>query len=86
MDGRTIIMHASRKLPRVIVELLERNGRKPESVAAFLMHQANLNLITRVAQALGVEESKFYSNIQRYGNTSSASVLIAADEWQKRGR
>ncbi len=85
MDGRTIIMHASRKLPRVIVELLERNGRKPESVAAFLMHQANLNLITRVAQALGVEESKFYSNIQRYGNTSSASVLIAADEWQAAG-
>ena len=45
------------------------------------MHQANQNLILRVAQALGVAEEKFYSNIRRYGNTSSASMLIAAAEW-----
>ncbi len=85
MDGRSIILHATRKLPRVIVEVLERNGCKPGDVGAFLMHQANLNLITKVAQQLGVEESKFFANIQRYGNTSSASVLIAAAEWRSGG-
>lgn len=85
MDGRSIILHATRKLPRVIVEVLERNNRKPESVGAFLLHQANLNLIAKVAQTLRVEESKFYSNIQRYGNTSSASMLIAAAEWRREG-
>jgi 3-oxoacyl-[acyl-carrier-protein] synthase-3 len=85
MDGRSIILHATRKLPRVILELLDHNGRKPDSIGAYLLHQANLNLITKVAQSLGVAESKFYVNIQRYGNTSSASVLIAATEWLDAG-
>jgi len=40
-------------------------------------------LILRVAQSLGVSESKFYCNVQRYGNTSSASILIAAAEWHR---
>jgi 3-oxoacyl-[acyl-carrier-protein] synthase III len=47
------------------------------------MHQANLNLITGVAQALAVPEDRFFRNIQRYGNTSSASLLIAAAEWRQ---
>jgi len=81
MDGRTVILHAARKLPRVISELLERNEVKPAEIGAYLLHQANLNLIARVAQALGVEERKFYCNLSRYGNTSSASLLIAAAEW-----
>lgn len=81
MDGRTIILQASRKLPRCIHELLERNRCCPADIGCFLMHQANLNLIVRVAQALKVPEERFYHNIARYGNTSSASVLIAASEW-----
>jgi 3-oxoacyl-[acyl-carrier-protein] synthase-3 len=85
MDGRTIILHASRKLPRAIGQLLERNGVKAEEVGAYILHQANLNLISRVAQALGAQQSKFFCNLRRYGNTSSASMLIAAAEW-RRGR
>lgn len=81
MDGRTIILHASRKIPRAIAQLLERNGLKPDEVGAYILHQANLNLITRVAQALKAQESKFFCNLSRYGNTSSASMLIAATEW-----
>jgi 3-oxoacyl-[acyl-carrier-protein] synthase-3 len=46
------------------------------------MHQANLNLIERVAQALKVPKERFFVNLARYGNTSSASLLIAADEWR----
>jgi 3-oxoacyl-[acyl-carrier-protein] synthase-3 len=83
MDGRTIILQAARKIPRAISELLERNRIAPAAVEAFLMHQANLNLITRVAQALAVPEDRFFRNIQRYGNTSSASMLIAAAEWRQ---
>ena len=45
------------------------------------MHQANQNLIDGVARALGVPSSRFYSNIRHYGNTSAASMLIAAAEW-----
>ena len=83
MDGRTIILQAARKIPRAIAELLERNRIPPTEVEAFLMHQANLNLVARVAQALAVPEDRFYRNIQRYGNTSSASLLIAAAEWRQ---
>jgi 3-oxoacyl-[acyl-carrier-protein] synthase-3 len=49
------------------------------------MHQANQNLMDRVARALEVPNDRIYSNIRKYGNTSSASMLIAADEWW-RGR
>ena len=81
MDGRTIILQASRKLPRAIFEVLDRNSMKASDVGTYLMHQANLNLITRVAQAIHVPESRFFRNVHRYGNTSSASLLIAGAEW-----
>lgn len=83
MDGRTIILHAARKIPRAIAELIERHRVPAVAVNAYLMHQANLNLITRVARALEVPEDRFFLNIQRYGNTSSASLLIAAAEWRQ---
>lgn len=81
MNGRSVILQASRKIPRAIQELLERHGRAPGDVDAFVMHQANQNLIDRVADALGVASERFFSNIRQYGNTSSASMLIAAKEW-----
>lgn len=81
MNGRSVILQASRKIPAAIVEVLERNGRAASSVKVFLMHQANQNLMDRAARALNVDSVRFYSNIRRYGNTSSASMLIAADEW-----
>jgi len=81
MNGRSVIMQASRKMPRAIVELLTRNHLKGNDVGAFLLHQANQNLIDKVARSVGVESGRFFSNIERYGNTSSASMLIAAAEW-----
>lgn len=86
MNGRTVILQASRKIPSAIRELLERHHILPTDVDAYLMHQANQNLIVRIAQALGVPAERFYSNIARYGNTSSASMLIAAAEWWREHR
>jgi 3-oxoacyl-[acyl-carrier-protein] synthase-3 len=83
MNGRSVILQASRKIPAAIRAVLERHGILPEQVSAFLMHQANQNLIVRIAEALGVPAERFYSNIDRYGNTSSASMLIAAAEWAR---
>jgi len=83
MNGMAVIRHATRKLPEVTNELLRRNQASAQTVSAFLMHQANQNLIDRVARALDVPASRFYSNIKRYGNTSSASMLIAAAEWRE---
>lgn len=85
MNGRSVILQASRKIPRAISDLLDKHGRKAADVGTFLMHQANQNLIDRVALALEVPAERFYSNIARYGNTSSASMLIAAAEWAEAG-
>jgi 3-oxoacyl-[acyl-carrier-protein] synthase-3 len=82
MKGLTVILQAARKLPAVIEEVLTRQNIAASEVAQFVMHQANQNLITRVAKSLGVDASKFFSNVAKYGNTSSASMLIAAAEWE----
>lgn len=80
MEGMAVIVNASRRVPAAIASLLERNGRAAADIGVFLMHQANVNLIARIAKALGVAPERFFTNIARYGNTSSASMLIAASE------
>lgn len=79
MNGMNVIRHASQKIPAAIREVL--GSLETCRISTFLMHQANQNLIDRVAKALGVETTRFFSNIRNYGNTSSASMLIAAAEW-----
>ena len=82
MKGLTVILQAARKLPAVIEEVLKRQNIAAKEVAQFVMHQANQNLITRVAKGLGVDASLMFSNVAKYGNTSSASMFIAAAEWE----
>lgn len=79
MVGLEVILQASRKIPRAVTDVLARHGLT--EAAHYLLHQANLNLIRKVATALKAPEEKFFVNINRYGNTSSASLLIAAAEW-----
>jgi 3-oxoacyl-[acyl-carrier-protein] synthase-3 len=81
MNGLAVIRHASTKIPAVINEALAKTSVSSQLIKAFVMHQANQNLIDRVSRALGVPSTVFYSNIRRRGNTSSASMLIAAAEW-----
>ena len=81
MNGLVVIRQAATRMPSAIREALERAGIAPAAVSAFLLHQANQNLLTRVAKSLDVPAERMFSNIARYGNTSSASLLIAAAEW-----
>jgi 3-oxoacyl-[acyl-carrier-protein] synthase III len=81
MNGLGVILQASRKIPNSIREVLDGAGVAPGEVSAFLIHQANQNLLNRVAKALAVAPERIFSNIARYGNTSSASLLIASAEW-----
>jgi 3-oxoacyl-[acyl-carrier-protein] synthase III len=85
MDGLSVIMQSSRKIPSAIAEVLSRNNVAASDVQAFLLHQANQNLLVRIAKALGVATDRVFSNVARYGNTSSASMLIAAAEWEQTG-
>ena len=86
MNGLTVILQAARKLPSSIEEVLGRQNVSAADVAIFLLHQANQNLLLRVAKSLGVPAERVYSNVARYGNTSSASMLIAAAEWSLENR
>jgi 3-oxoacyl-[acyl-carrier-protein] synthase III len=83
MDGLSVILQAARKLPSAINEVLTQQKMAAGDVAQFLLHQANQNLLVRVAKSLGVPAERVYSNVARYGNTSSASMLIAAAEWSQ---
>ncbi len=83
MEGKSVILQAYRKMPRAINDLLARNGLAAGDVGVYLLHQANLNLIERVAAGVKVPLDRFFINISRYGNTSSASLLIAAAEWRQ---
>ncbi|HEV2199049.1 MAG TPA: ketoacyl-ACP synthase III [Bryobacteraceae bacterium] len=83
MNGLSVIMQAARKIPAAISEVLARQNVAATDVQAFLLHQANQNLLVRVAKTLGVPPERVVSNVARYGNTSSASMLIAAAEWAR---
>src|SRR6185503_3714742 len=83
MNGLAVIMQATRKIPASILEVLGLQNISVQQVSAFLLHQANLNLLARVAKSLQVGPEKVFANVQRYGNTSSASMLIAASEWSE---
>lgn len=83
MEGGSVILHAARKVPHAIKQLMEKNGIGVGTLGAVLMHQANRVLIEKVAKTLSIPIEHFYMNIARYGNTSSASLLIAAAEWHQ---
>ena len=85
MSGRSVIVNSTEKVPSCVRELLESVNVKIKDVKAFVMHQANRHLMDKVAEALGVHPEIFFSNIDRYGNTSSASMIIALHEWLDAG-
>jgi 3-oxoacyl-[acyl-carrier-protein] synthase III len=85
MKGKEVFRVAVTKIPEVIQEALQANKLKVEDVDLFIPHQANLRINQFAAAALGVPEEKFFSNIQRYGNTTAASLPIALCEALEQG-
>ncbi len=86
MNGRYVFAHAVRRFPEVIREALSANGLSMEDLSLVIPHQANLRITQAVAEALQVPGGKVYSNIERYGNTTAASIPIALDECVEGGR
>lgn len=85
MVGREVFKMAVTKIPEVVNEALQANNLKIEDIDIFLPHQANLRINQFAAQQLGVPEEKFFSNIQRYGNTTAGSLPIALSEVLEQG-
>ena len=80
MNGPAVFEFAPEKAAEIILRLLEEAGVSLQEVDWFISHQANINIIEAIASRLGVLEEKFLVNLDRYGNTASASVLVALDE------
>ena len=86
MQGQETFKYAVTAISQDITALLERNHLKIEDIAWIVPHQANKRIIDFAAKRLGIEKDKFFCNIEKYGNTSSASVPIALDELAKSGK
>ncbi|MBO9565050.1 MAG: ketoacyl-ACP synthase III [Niastella sp.] len=83
MDGPSVFKKAVVKFPEVIMEALTANGYQPADLRMLIPHQANLRIAQFVQQKLGLSDDQVYNNIQRYGNTTAASVPLALCEaWQ----
>ncbi|HQA69625.1 MAG TPA: beta-ketoacyl-ACP synthase III, partial [Aggregatilineales bacterium] len=80
MNGREVYRFASRVMVQATEEVLERAGLKPEDVDLIIPHQANVRIIQAAARGLRLPMERFFVNIERYGNTSTASIPIALAE------
>lgn len=84
MDGQEVFKFAVSTVPSAIKEVLEKANVKVEEVDHFLLHQANERILQSVAKRLKLPLTKFPMNLERYGNTSSASIILLLDELNRK--
>lgn len=85
MNGREVFKHAVTKMPTISKEVLDKAGISVDEVSLFIPHQANQRITISTGERLGIDPSKVYSNIERFGNTSAASIPIAWWEAYSKG-
>ncbi len=86
MNGKTVFKNASEKMPKAVQIALKHNGLSVENVDHLIPHQANDRISQMVAKILHIPIEKVIRNIDRFGNTTAASIPIALDEAVKNGR
>ncbi len=86
MDGREVFRHAVVRMPESVRAVLSRASLSPGDLALLIPHQANLRISEAVQKELGLRDDQVYNNIQRYGNTTAATIPIAIDECARAGR
>ena len=85
MDGQEVFKFAVTKVPECINEVLTKANLTAEDIDCFILHQANVRIISSVAKRLGVSPDKLPINLNKYGNTSAATIPILFDELKKSG-
>ncbi|HPN30245.1 MAG TPA: beta-ketoacyl-ACP synthase III [bacterium] len=85
MDGNAVFKVAIKSMSSIAEEILEKNGMTSEDLDMVIFHQANIRILEFVRKRLKLPEDKVYINIQKYGNTSAATIAIALDEVIKKG-
>jgi 3-oxoacyl-[acyl-carrier-protein] synthase III len=86
MDGPSVFKKAIVKFPEVIMEALFANGLQTSDIRLLIPHQANLRIAQFVQQKLGLRDDQVFNNIQKYGNTTAASIPIALCEAWEEGK
>lgn len=86
MDGKEVFRHAVVRMPESVRAVLAAKGFSPSDIGLLIPHQANLRISEMVQKSLGLTAEQVYNNIQRYGNTTSATIPIALDECVRSGR
>jgi 3-oxoacyl-[acyl-carrier-protein] synthase-3 len=85
MEGNDVFKHAVRAMEEAAVKALDVNGLSPEDISLLIPHQANRRIIDATAKRLGIGPERLFTNLHRYGNTSSSSIPIALDEANRQG-
>lgn len=86
MNGKFVFQHAVRRFPEAVREALAANGLTIDDMSLLVPHQANIRITQAVGQTLSLPPEKVFSNIEKYGNTTAASIAIALDECIEQGR
>jgi 3-oxoacyl-[acyl-carrier-protein] synthase-3 len=86
MDGKEVFRHAVVRMPESVTTVLAGLGLAPTDLSLLIPHQANLRISEMVQRSLGLRDDQVYNNIQRYGNTTAATIPIALDECVRAGR
>lgn len=82
-EGQTVFKFAVKGMADISAELIEKNNLKPEDIAWLVPHQANLRIIDATANRMGLSKDKVMINIQKYGNTTAATIPLCLWEWEK---
>jgi 3-oxoacyl-[acyl-carrier-protein] synthase III len=80
MEGQKVFKHAIVKMPEVVREALDQHGLTPADLKLLVPHQANLRIAEVVQRALGLRDDQVFNNIQKYGNTTAASIPMCLAE------
>ena len=86
MIGRDVFRYAVRAMVGAVEHVLAQSGLAADDIALFIPHQANIRIVNSMIERLAVPAEKIYVNIDKYGNTSAASIPIALDEANREGR
>lgn len=86
MDGREVFRHAVSRMPESVRAVLDCAGEPTRAISLLIAHQANLRISEAIQKELALDDGQTYNNIQRYGNTTAATIPIALDECARAGR
>ena len=83
-DGKVVFKFAVSRMADVAAEIMQKNQLSSDDIAWLVPHQANLRIIDATARRMGIEDNKIMINIQKYGNTTAATIPLCLWDWEKK--